>query len=422
MQNLIDNTKKWFANLRSHFDKIVFEDSPVREKVSTGESKFNEEPKSSATNFSRDVNQESEAKPTKSVKYPNLFGGLRYRFIALCIDFFLLTVTFIVILFFLNRFVDYFNVQIQSDIEIPMSILVFTLYILLISLYFIIFECSSLKTTLGKHIFGLIVVDYNSNRLNFSRSFLRYLGKLASLVLLVLTSFQLIVILYEFLFILTTSRYSRIPTDDLHLVSDEQLRIGVFVISLAISIFLVLKIDFSSKNQAFHDNIAKTIVAFSQKSEQLETETSLRPKNAGFWERFVAFLIDIFVLLFFCGGVVQIYTPIIQDLIGQTGVEAQDLNVIVSLGVFAQNLIVVFLYYTVFVSSDLQGTLGKYVVGLKITDIEGEKITFFRAMVRFFANIFSLGLFFIGCLMVLWTSRKQALHDKVARTLVIKIR
>ncbi len=420
-QSLADEFKEWFIKLRTKFNQIVFEDTPIQKNEAGEESGFDEDRQHSESSMTPEVNNTKSAKQSGPMHAPSLYGGVKYRFIALCIDIFLLTVTFIVVLFLLNRFVDYFNVQIQSDIEIPMIYLILALFILLTACYFVIFECSNLKTTLGKHIFSLIVTDYNSNKLNFSRSFLRFLGKITSLLIVVLASFQLFVILFEFIYILTTNRYARLPTDELHVIEDEQLRIWFFVITITISVILALKINLSAKNQAFHDNIAKTVVIFNRKSEQLESDFIAQPKYAGFWERFVAFIIDILILLFFCGGVVLIYTPIIQEILDWE-TESHGLDLIVSLVIFSQNLIVVFLYYTVFVSSDLQGTLGKYVVGLKITDYKGERITFFRAMVRFFANIFSLGLVLIGCLMVLWTRKKQALHDKVARTNVIKVR
>ena len=419
--SLADEFREWLVKLRIKFNQIVFEDTPIHKNETGEESGLGNDRQYSESNTAPEVNSTKNAQPSEPVHSPSLYGGVKYRFIALCIDFFLLTVAFIVVLFLLNRFVENFNVQIESDIEIPKIYLILALFIFLTACYFVIFECSNLKTTLGKHIFGLIVTDYNSNKLNFSRSFLRFLGKITSLLIVVLASFQLFVILFEFTYIMTTNRYGRLPTDDLHIIEDEQLRIWFFVITTTITIILALKIGLSAKNQAFHDNIAKTVVAFNRKSEQMETDAIAQPKYAGFLERFVAFLIDILILLFFCGGVVQIYTPIIQEILGwESG--SYGLDLIVSLVIFAQNLIVVFLYYTVFVSSDLQGTLGKYVVGLKITDYRGERISFFRAMVRFYANIFSLGLMLIGCLMVLWTRKKQALHDKVARTNVIKVR
>lgn len=102
----------------------------------------------------------------------------------------------------------------------------------------------------------------------------------------------------------------------------------------------------------------------------------------------------------------------------------------------------------VFTSSKYQGTPGKMFFGLKVTDLTGNRISFWRAFCRYsFYNLFSLLIFFIfmevrtvslspilycvalmmmvsmpiiGYLMILFTERKQGLHDKIAGTIVIK--
>ena len=77
-------------------------------------------------------------------------------------------------------------------------------------------------------------------------------------------------------------------------------------------------------------------------------------------------------------------------------------------------------YYAGMESSIKQATLGKMVMGIVVTGIDGERITFMRATGRYFAKILSGVLLLIGYLMVLWTARKQGLHDKLAGTLVVK--
>ena len=58
-------------------------------------------------------------------------------------------------------------------------------------------------------------------------------------------------------------------------------------------------------------------------------------------------------------------------------------------------------------------------LGLIVTDEHGERLSFGRASGRHFANLLNSLTLGIGYLMVIWTSRKQALHDKVAGTLVV---
>jgi uncharacterized RDD family membrane protein YckC len=59
-------------------------------------------------------------------------------------------------------------------------------------------------------------------------------------------------------------------------------------------------------------------------------------------------------------------------------------------------------------------------LGLKVTDLEGRRISFARATGRHFAKILSGLMFFIGFIMAGFTQRKQALHDMIAGTLVVR--
>jgi len=59
-------------------------------------------------------------------------------------------------------------------------------------------------------------------------------------------------------------------------------------------------------------------------------------------------------------------------------------------------------------------------LGLKVTGLNGERITFARATGRHFAKYLSSLTLLIGYIMAAFTERRQALHDIVASTLVFK--
>lgn len=82
--------------------------------------------------------------------------------------------------------------------------------------------------------------------------------------------------------------------------------------------------------------------------------------------------------------------------------------------------IIQWLYYAIMEASSKQGTLGKMAVGIKVTDLDGNRITFGRATGRYFAKILSGLILMIGYIMAAFTDKKQALHDMLANTLVIK--
>jgi uncharacterized RDD family membrane protein YckC len=71
-------------------------------------------------------------------------------------------------------------------------------------------------------------------------------------------------------------------------------------------------------------------------------------------------------------------------------------------------------------SSKYQGTLGKLMLGLKVTDEEGNRIGFWTAFGRLLSKTFLSGILFIGYIMVAFTKKKQGLHDLIVSTVVIK--
>lgn len=78
------------------------------------------------------------------------------------------------------------------------------------------------------------------------------------------------------------------------------------------------------------------------------------------------------------------------------------------------------LYYALLESSDMQATVGKMVMGLKVTDMNGKKIGFWQATIRHFAKYISMMFVWFGYILALFTSRHQTFHDIVADCLVIE--
>ena len=62
----------------------------------------------------------------------------------------------------------------------------------------------------------------------------------------------------------------------------------------------------------------------------------------------------------------------------------------------------------------MQATLGKLAVGLIVTDLAGEPLTFGQANQRFFGKLVSALTVGVGYFMAAFTDRKQALHDLMA--------
>ena len=78
------------------------------------------------------------------------------------------------------------------------------------------------------------------------------------------------------------------------------------------------------------------------------------------------------------------------------------------------------LYFALMESSARGATLGKMALGLRVTDLNGNRIGFGRATGRYFGKIVSTAIFGIGFIMAAFTQQKQALHDIMAGCLVVR--
>ena len=151
-------------------------------------------------------------------------------------------------------------------------------------------------------------------------------------------------------------------------------------------------------------------------------------EHAGFWLRFLAYWIDWAILL--VGDVVVFFAfaltgGILDGTLGSgstgsssTGVAGSVASLLAWITVLAGN----WLYYSLQESSAQQATLGKRALGIKVTDLEGRRLSFGRATARYFAKFLSGLICDIGFVMAGFTERKQGLHDMIASTLVVRTR
>jgi uncharacterized RDD family membrane protein YckC len=140
------------------------------------------------------------------------------------------------------------------------------------------------------------------------------------------------------------------------------------------------------------------------------------PNYAGFGRRFVAYLIDSILMA-------VIFLPVgfaFGAFIGLSGLEGDELVSVAASGLINLfSLIVTWLYSAILESSVWQATLRKRVLGIRVTDLSGNRISFGKATGRHFAKYLSSLVCLIGFIMAAFTEKKQALHDMLANTLVV---
>ena len=147
---------------------------------------------------------------------------------------------------------------------------------------------------------------------------------------------------------------------------------------------------------------------------------------AGFGIRLLAWLIDLLVLLFFLRFIIALISDFfIAFIFIYVSIVSADSSIVRFLSDFIGGFIgfsVTLLYFTLFWSSKFQGTPGKIVLGLKIVDVNGNKISYSTALIRYISTFISSLLLGIGYLLIIFDGKKQALHDKFASTYVIKVK
>ncbi|MFN4144387.1 MAG: RDD family protein [Runella sp.] len=156
------------------------------------------------------------------------------------------------------------------------------------------------------------------------------------------------------------------------------------------------------------------------------------PTNyASFGRRLVAIIIDGLIL-----GIAQ--TIVLVPILGAIGLgaaanaealESMDESQAIGLasGIMGAGLtiqvvswVVGGLYFVLMESSSKQATLGKMAMGIKVTDLNGNRINTTTAVIRYVGRIVSGIILLIGYIMAAFTDKKQALHDMMASTLVLK--
>ena len=150
---------------------------------------------------------------------------------------------------------------------------------------------------------------------------------------------------------------------------------------------------------------------------------------AGFWLRFVAYIIDGFVLgagfiaiIVVLAMVTGLGSAVSRIHSGEDIGEAFALLGVASIFLGIGIAIVGgWLYFAMMESSSWQATLGKRALSIEVTDMAGQRISFGRASGRHFGKIITnLIPFAIGYILAGFTEKKQAVHDMIASCLVLK--
>ncbi len=121
-------------------------------------------------------------------------------------------------------------------------------------------------------------------------------------------------------------------------------------------------------------------------------------KFAGFWKRLIAVCVDGIILL------------IIVSIIALT------FHIPLKSGI---NFLVLLVYNVLLETSQWQGTIGKLVLGIRVADVNGNRLTLKNSFIRNLAKIVSAISFYTGYTRILAPYWRQTIHDSLAEAIVV---
>ncbi|OMP67177.1 hypothetical protein BTO28_08560 [Domibacillus epiphyticus] len=145
---------------------------------------------------------------------------------------------------------------------------------------------------------------------------------------------------------------------------------------------------------------------------------------AGFWIRFVAALIDSIIIsipVFILAAIgLVLGFSFMMDPYMMSYDEAMFLSESFEGIFYLIGAFIGLFYFAGMHASKWQATFGKRIVGIKVMDLSGRRISFFRGVWRYISTFFSGIILYMGYIMAGFSSKKQSLHDKMAGTIVVK--
>lgn len=146
---------------------------------------------------------------------------------------------------------------------------------------------------------------------------------------------------------------------------------------------------------------------------------------AGFWRRFVAYMIDGFII-----GIISIILMMIAGVAYVAGAMSGDGGAImakitdpvqmasVTLWLWVFSILMNIVYFTYFHGSTGR-TPGKRLLGLQVVSADGTSISYGIAFLRSVGYLVSSLVFCLGYIWIGFDKKKQGWHDKIAGTVVI---
>lgn len=139
----------------------------------------------------------------------------------------------------------------------------------------------------------------------------------------------------------------------------------------------------------------------------------IKKSYGGFWKRVIAYLIDAFIIAF---PVTMIFGTVIPQTMMTDNIQVTSVAVSMPQVIL---FVASWVYFAGLESSVWQATVGKKMLAMKVTDMNGARIDFIKATIRYLSKFLSSFILMFGFIMIAFTAKKQGLHDFIAGTVVL---
>ena len=137
-------------------------------------------------------------------------------------------------------------------------------------------------------------------------------------------------------------------------------------------------------------------------------------RYAGFWIRVVAYLLD--TLILYVTSVLIMFLPFMEGM-SQTDPSGMS-GWTILLSVLLNSSIAI-AYFTGF-TGRFAATPGKMALGLRVVRPDGGRVTYLRALGRYFGLLLSSVILYAGFIMAAFDDEKRTLHDRICDTRVVR--
>ncbi len=144
---------------------------------------------------------------------------------------------------------------------------------------------------------------------------------------------------------------------------------------------------------------------------------SVQSGYAGFWKRGAAFFLDLLIVMFPQAFLGDVFGSAFVSRMASVDPIQEHIGYTIWFQIFGS--VVMWVYMAGMESSAFQATIGKLLLGIKVVDQNGERISFAQATGRFFARILSVLPAGAGLLAIAVSGKKQAFHDMMSGCLVV---